>query len=276
MGQLSITLIDVLVVLVIFVSAGFAMWRGLISETFSIFEWVAAAYLALRFTPTFQPLLRDAISPPWLAGVAAFAGVFLIVFIPLSIFAHRLSDVVKKSEIGPVDRALGMVFGVLRGLVIVGLAYIAFAALVPVQDHPAALTDARLFPLIRDTSDVLLSIVPERGGQGGGRGGAGGTQVGAEGPDAAITPAAAEGGRGDGDNAGAARGGGGAAGGAGGGRRGGGGGARGGGAGGGGGAAGGAANTQAASPQAGKTYGAGDRGALDRLIETNGGRDGTR
>jgi len=160
MGNLSITMIDAVVIGVILVSAGFAMWRGLIHETFAIFEWVAGIYVALRFTPIFQPLLGGVVSPPWLAYILVLFGTFLIVFVPLSIFSHRLSEVVKKSEIGPVDRALGLVFGIGRGLVIVGLGYIAFASLVPIKDHPNALTQARLFPLIRNTSEVLLGLVP--------------------------------------------------------------------------------------------------------------------
>jgi len=163
MGQLSVTAIDILVVVVILVSAGYAAYRGLVHETFTIIEWVAAGYIALRFTPLFQPLLRDYISPPWLEWIAVFAGTFVIMFIPLSIMSHRVSEQVKKSEIGPIDRTLGFVFGVGRGLVIVGFAYIAFATLVPARDHPDTLTKARLFPLIRNTSDVLRSLTPQEG-----------------------------------------------------------------------------------------------------------------
>ena len=161
MGQLSVTAIDILVVIVIVVSAGYAGMRGLVHETFAIFEWVAAGYIALRFTPLFQPLLHDIISPPWLEWIAVFVATFLIVFIPLSIMSHRVSEQVKKSEIGPIDRTFGFVFGLARGLVIVGFAYIAFAALVPARDHPDTLTKARLFPLIRNTSDVLRSLTPQ-------------------------------------------------------------------------------------------------------------------
>jgi membrane protein required for colicin V production len=163
MSDASITVIDVLVTAVILVSAGFAMWRGLVGETFTIIDWVLAAFVALRVTPMFQPLLREVISPPWLEYIVVFIGSFLLMFIPLSILNHRLSEMVKKSEIGPVDRVLGFVFGVGRGLVIVGIAYIAFAAMVPLQDHPQSLTGARSFPLIRQTSEVLLNLASSRG-----------------------------------------------------------------------------------------------------------------
>jgi len=160
MGQLSITAIDVLVVIVIVISAGYAFYRGLVHETFAILEWVASGYAALRFTPVFQPMLRDYISPLWLEWVVVFLGTFLIVFIPLSIISHRLSQVMKKSALGPMDRALGFVFGVGRGLVIVGLSYLAFSAFVPAKNHPGTLTKARLYPLILSTSEVLRSLSP--------------------------------------------------------------------------------------------------------------------
>ena len=160
MAQLSLTAIDALVIGVVLISAGFAMYRGLIHETFAILEWVAGGYAALRFTPVFQPLFGDAIRPPWLEWVLVFIGTFLLVFIPLSIISHRLSAMVKQSEIGPADRVLGLVFGVARGLVLVGLAYIAFSALVPPKDHPASLIQARSFPVIRTTSEILRELAP--------------------------------------------------------------------------------------------------------------------
>jgi membrane protein required for colicin V production len=160
MDGVSVTVVDFLVVGVILLSALFAMWRGLVWETLSIFAWVAAAYSALRLYPWFQPLLKAHISSELLASVIAFFGIFLIVLIPLSFLSHRFGETIKRSEIGPVDRALGFVFGVGRGLVIVGLAYIAFSMLVPIRDHPSWLTHARLLPLVQSTSDVLLSLLP--------------------------------------------------------------------------------------------------------------------
>ena len=167
MSGLPVTTIDLVVITVILISALLALWRGLVRETFSIFEWVASAYVALRLAPIFQPMLAGIVESPLLAWIAVFVATFLIVLIPLSILTHRFSEIVKRSEIGPVDRVLGFVFGIGRGLVIVGLAYIAFASLVPAEEHPAVLTGARLFPLIQNSSEVLLSLVPGTESEGG-------------------------------------------------------------------------------------------------------------
>lgn len=160
MGEVSITIVDLLIAAVILISAAYAAWRGLLRETLSIFSWAVAAYLTLLLFPSFRPMLREYISPDWLADIGVFIGIFMIVLVPLSYLSHRFSDAVRGTEIGPIDRALGLVFGVARGLVIVGLAHIIFSVLVPPANHPAWLIEARFFPVVENTSDVLLSFVP--------------------------------------------------------------------------------------------------------------------
>jgi membrane protein required for colicin V production len=160
--NLSVTFVDFLVVLVIIVSAGYAAWRGFVSESLSIFAWAAAAFATLYFGPWMTPLVGSLIATAWLALVVAYAVVFLAVFIPLSFMSYRFAESVKHSPIGPLDRALGVAFGVVRGLVIVGLAYLAFTFFVPVRNQPRWLAQARLLPMIQSSSEVLLSLVPNR------------------------------------------------------------------------------------------------------------------
>ena len=162
--NLSVTFLDCLIVLVIIVSAGYAAWRGFLWETLTIFAWVAAAFACLYFGPYIIPLTRSMIAQPWLASLVAYAGVFLVVFIPLAFMSHRFSESVKHSPIGPLDRAAGVAFGVVRGLVVVGLAYLAFTYFVPIRNQPHWLTEARLLPMVQSTSEVLLSVVPDHPG----------------------------------------------------------------------------------------------------------------
>lgn len=162
MTHLSLTPMDDAAIAIMLISALFAMFRGLVQETFAIVDWLVAGYASVRLSPAVLPYVQPYISITWLQWVVAGIGVFLVIFIPLSLATARLAQSVRKSHIGTVDRALGFVFGAGRGLVIISLAYLAFASLVPARDHPDMLVKSRLYPVIRDTSDVLRTLVPGR------------------------------------------------------------------------------------------------------------------
>ena len=160
MGEFSITIVDILVVLVVLVSAGYAVYRGLIRETLSIFAWLVAAYLMLLFGPVFSDVLAGTIASPWIRAPVAYVTIFVAIFIPLSYLGHNFRQSVGKTPLGLVDRTLGFVFGLGRGLVVISAVYLVFAALVPLPEQPAWLTQARLYPLVQNTGGVLRSLVP--------------------------------------------------------------------------------------------------------------------
>ena len=165
MQHLALTTVDYISIAVILVSALFAAFRGLVQETFKIIDWLVAGYATLRLTPVLLPFARPYIPFAWLQWVAVGLAVFVVLFVPLSIATRRIAQFVQKSQIGAVDRLMGFVFGAGRGLVIVSLAYLAFASLVPEQDRPDMLLKARLYPVIRDTSNVLRTLMPEKAGR---------------------------------------------------------------------------------------------------------------
>ena len=154
--------IDVVVVAIIIASTIYATYRGLVSETLSIFAWIAAAFATLYFGPWLAHLTRGMISPAWLGVVVGYGAVFLVVVIPLSFVSYRLSDGVKKSQVSAVDGALGGVFGVVRALAIIGIAYLVFSAIVPIPSHPGWIANARLLPLIQGSAEVVASLVPDQ------------------------------------------------------------------------------------------------------------------
>jgi membrane protein required for colicin V production len=162
MGSLSFSFVDVLVVVVIIASVIYATYRGFVHETLSIFAWAAAAFATIYFAPAIAPFVRERVSPAWLGALAAYAGIFLVVLIPLSFVSYRFSQGVQHSPIGPVDRALGLAFGFFRGLVIIGIAYLIFSILIPIRVQPSWITQARTLPMIQGSADVLLSLIPDQ------------------------------------------------------------------------------------------------------------------
>jgi membrane protein required for colicin V production len=155
------TNLDYVIVLIVLVSAGFAAWRGFLWETLSIFAWVAAGLACLYFGPLVPPLIRGYVHQALLVSILAYAGVFLVVFVPLAFLSRRISDSVKRSSIGLLDRIAGIGFGVVRGLALVGLAYWAFTYFVPAHKRPIWVTEARLLPLVQSTTDILKAVVSD-------------------------------------------------------------------------------------------------------------------
>lgn len=162
MHALNISWADIAVVAVLIVSTILAVARGFVRETLSILAWAAAAIATLYFGPPLASYLATRVSTPLLGPVLAFAGIFLVVLIPLSFVSFRLSERVRRSPVGTLDRSLGVPFGIVRGLALIGIAYLAISLVIPVRAQPDWLTQARLLPLIQRSSDVILSLIPSR------------------------------------------------------------------------------------------------------------------
>jgi membrane protein required for colicin V production len=162
MSALGITYIDPIVVIVVVVSAIYATYRGFVSETLSIFAWAAAAFATLFFGPKLAPIARGLLSSPVLGVMLGYAAIFLVVLIPLSFLSFRFAQSVKNSAVGTLDRSLGAAFGVVRGLAIIGLAYIAFTTVIPVRSQPDMVANAKTLPVIQVSAQALLSLVPDQ------------------------------------------------------------------------------------------------------------------
>lgn len=115
------------------ISAVLAYARGLVRETLSILGWVIAAVAAFAFAPAMEPLmrevpvLRDVIGGSCELGVlTGFVVVFAVALVVVSIFTPLLSGAVQNSALGPVDQGLGLVFGVLRGALLIAIALVVY------------------------------------------------------------------------------------------------------------------------------------------------------
>lgn len=160
------TLFDLIVIGVLLVSSVLALLRGFTSEVLSILAWVVGALAALWLFPYLTPVLRGAISPPWLAAVIAAVGIFIVAYAVCAAITSRwtggLMDLHERAEL--LDRTLGFIFGLARGLLIVTVAYLFFAWLVPnPDDQPDWIRYAKTKPTIENTAALLFSLAPEPG-----------------------------------------------------------------------------------------------------------------
>ena len=127
-----ISYLDAALLAVVAISGLVAMYRGLTREVLSILSWLVAALALLYFIRSHRGLaeeLAKQFSNPvqtvhvYIAQVALGAVIFLFVLIVVHLITSHISDTVLDSRVGAIDRLLGLVFGVLRGFVLVVIPY---------------------------------------------------------------------------------------------------------------------------------------------------------
>jgi membrane protein required for colicin V production len=160
---MPITILDLVVLGVIAISALLAAVRGFTREVLAIVSWIAAAAVAFMFHPQLLPLVQQYIPNKTVALVASIAALFLVTLVVVSIVTSRISDFVLDSRIGALDRTLGFIFGSARGLLLCVVGYLLFASLVPekMQDNYTWLRDARSKPLLEESGRSLLAVLPQ-------------------------------------------------------------------------------------------------------------------
>jgi membrane protein required for colicin V production len=158
---MPVTILDLVVVGVVLISALLAAVRGLTREVLAIASWVAAAAVAWVFHPQLLPLAKQYIPNDTIALIASIAALFLVTLIVVSLVTARISDFVLDSRIGALDRTLGFVFGAGRGLLLAVVGYLFFSALLPEKNLPSWAKDARARPILEETGRSLLTMLPQ-------------------------------------------------------------------------------------------------------------------
>ena len=166
MSQLPITAVDVAVLLILVISAIAAFARGFVHEVLSIGAWIGAGLATLYLFAEVQPYARDLIPIPLLADIAAGVAIFLLCLIVLAVITRMLTARVKNSALGALDRSLGLAFGVLRGAVIVALAWLVMVWALPNPDErPDWIREAKSRRVVEASATMLAGILPGDLGQ---------------------------------------------------------------------------------------------------------------
>jgi membrane protein required for colicin V production len=158
---LPISPTDIAVLIILLLSALLAFARGLVREVLSIIGWVGAIFAGLwgypLLTPTLTPYIKELMFAQWAAGGI----IFLISLILLTFLTHALAAQVRGSSLSALDRSLGFVFGIVRGGVLLSLAYLFFGILWNSPQLPNWLVGARTLPFITMGAEWLRGLMPQ-------------------------------------------------------------------------------------------------------------------
>lgn len=161
-GESFFNLLDYAYIALMGASCLFGMSSGFTRTFLSLCAWGGSGFLAATIIPTAYDFVRPYVPNPTIANVVASAGAYLICLVMLIVLARFISDMVKNSMFSGLDRALGLLFGLFRGIVLPLLITAAFLAFGIPKERYKIVNESQISTLMYS---YLYGVVPKLTGK---------------------------------------------------------------------------------------------------------------
>lgn len=151
--------IDYILLAIILVSALLSLWRGFVREALSLASWVAALWVALLFFHDLADWLARWIETPSVRDAVGFGVLFVVTVLIGGLVSYLAGQLVAKTGLTSTDRALGVIFGIARGIVIVAV-LVLLAGLTAIPQDPWW-QESLLLEHFQEMAVWLKSFLPE-------------------------------------------------------------------------------------------------------------------
>jgi len=150
--------IDLAIIGIIVLSALISLIRGFVKESISLVTWVVAGLLALRYygpmADLLEPFINSATLRQWVGGGI----LFLATLVVGAIVNFIVSQLVSKTGLSGTDKALGVVFGGARGVLIVTMV-VLLASLTPMPEA-SWWQDSVMIEFFQQLAQWLKGVIP--------------------------------------------------------------------------------------------------------------------
>lgn len=156
----SLTAFDIAVIVIVGLSTVFAFGKGFATVALSLLAWFGTIFGVVTLGELLTPYLRGYIEPEWMADTVTYAVLFVGGLVILKWLAGLIGGIIKNSPVGFLDRSLGALFGLLRGMVLVSAVYFGFVKLFP-GEEPVWISKAQTKPLVAWGAEMLSTLAAE-------------------------------------------------------------------------------------------------------------------
>lgn len=116
-----LNILDIVIVSIIAISSLIGVFRGLVRELMSLVGWIVSAWLAWRYAYVLAPVFDSVLESSDVRKAASFITIFLVSLVLFALLSYFISKIMSKSALKGMDRTLGMLFGLLRGVIIIAV-----------------------------------------------------------------------------------------------------------------------------------------------------------
>ncbi|MCI5634896.1 MAG: CvpA family protein [Alphaproteobacteria bacterium] len=154
--------LDVVFLVIVGVSALVAIARGVTKELLSITGWILAAVSVYYLLPVVDPIMQKYIASEVLSSLVSGMVILIMFCIFWVLAADKISTQIRFSKLSALDRILGFIFGIFRGVIIVILLQIMISSLIPEESQKGVFAKSKYFKLAGDAAGPIKSLIPEK------------------------------------------------------------------------------------------------------------------
>ncbi|MBR5130841.1 MAG: CvpA family protein [Alphaproteobacteria bacterium] len=153
--------VDILVIITVFLSVIFALYRGLVRELLGITSWIVAGIAGLYSYSLMQPLMGKVIDNEVIAGIVGATLVAIGVLVFMTLLNAGITSKLRESSLSGLDRILGLLFGVFRAWLLIGVVYIGASMVFSSKQLLTAEEENISVYYIQQSASVLEKFIPE-------------------------------------------------------------------------------------------------------------------
>ena len=157
----ALTIFDYGVIAVLVISALFSTLRGMTREFLGLTGWFVSIALSRVIAPYLEPTIDSFVPVEGLAEILSWALPFAGSVVVWYILASLISPGLKRAGLGVLDRWLGILFGIARGMVLITLLYSGTVMILKSEDKlPTAMSESASAPSIRYITSLFAPLLP--------------------------------------------------------------------------------------------------------------------
>ncbi|MDQ7002899.1 MAG: CvpA family protein [Ghiorsea sp.] len=150
---------DYILITIVGLSMVLSIWRGFVREIISLIGLVLALFIAGRMSGDVGALLHDWIESSAIANVAAFVLIFVTTMIAVGLISAFIRKLVDMADLTATDRTLGVFFGAARGVLLIGVAFLAYTSYA--KPDQTWMQKSLLTPYVLQLSDLIGKTIPK-------------------------------------------------------------------------------------------------------------------
>lgn len=153
--------LDVVILIIVGISALIALSRGLVKEVLSIVGWVLSGATVIYLLPILNPITLKYVESGWMAGVATSIFILIVFMVIWILTTGNIVSKIRSSKLSSLDRMLGLFFGIVRACLLVILMYILISWMMPKKSQPEMLQKSKYFNIAGDFAAPIEKLIPK-------------------------------------------------------------------------------------------------------------------